>query len=593
MIHSGYQQQIDSYQSSSNKLARNIARIGWLRLVVLALSIASLSIGWNENKHLIWTSSSLVLFGIFLWLVRTHFRLKRTLQIHKTYLAVNQREFDFLTKGSSRFFYNGEKFAQDYHAYSLDLDILGEGSLFQHLNRTMLVKGQRSLADLLLCHSEEQDILRRQEAVQELSQLVEWRQAFQVFSELGKDSEEAVKLIEKWENETHKIPALSNLLSFLLPLIGALSMCLLIVTQDPKWFSLGIVVFIINLVVFGSVAKLILSELGKMDRLHDTFHSYSKLLSLIEQQEWTSELLREKKNRITNNEIPASVLLHKLGGIFRSLESVRNGFVMLNFNGTLVYHLHVYRKLLRWRKAHAPHINQWMSTIGEMESLVSLANFRYNNPSFSFPSINQEYRIEFEHLGHPLIPEIKRKNNTVNFSQTPFMILTGSNMSGKSTFLRTVGTALVLAKAGSVVAASKATIHPLHILVSMRLSDSLTDSESYFFAEVKRLQFIVQQLETQRAFVLLDEILRGTNSDDKRSGTIAVVEKMVQQKAIGIIATHDLEVCETTQKHPYYLSNHCFEVEIKDDELHFDYQLRNGICKNKSATFIMKKLHVI
>jgi DNA mismatch repair ATPase MutS len=161
------------------------------------------------------------------------------------------------------------------------------------------------------------------------------------------------------------------------------------------------------------------------------------------------------------------------------------------------------------------------------------------------------------------------------------MILTGSNMSGKSTFLRSLGINMVLAGIGSPVCASAASIHPLPVLVSMRLSDSLSDSESYFFAEIKRLKQIMNALENQPAFVLLDEILRGTNSDDKRNGTIEV------------IATHDIEVCLTTNEYPKILTNACFEVEIKEDDLHFDYKLRDGICKNKSATFLMKKMGVI
>ena len=166
-------------------------------------------------------------------------------------------------------------------------------------------------------------------------------------------------------------------------------------------------------------------------------------------------------------------------------------------------------------------------------------------------------------------------------------------MSGKSTFLRSLGINMVLGGIGSVVCASEASIHPMPVLVSMRLSDSLSDSESYFFAEIKRLKQIMDVLEEKPAFVLLDEILRGTNSDDKRSGTIEVVKKIIAQKAIGAIATHDIEVCLTTNVYPEILTNQCFEVEIRDNELYFDYKLRNGICQNKSATFLMQKMGVI
>ena len=229
----------------------------------------------------------------------------------------------------------------------------------------------------------------------------------------------------------------------------------------------------------------------------------------------------------------------------------------------------------------------------EFEKLNSLANFSYNNPDFVFPKINSEYKIGFSNLSHPLLNPETRVGNDTYFYPESFMVLTGSNMSGKSTFLRSLGINMVLGGIGSVVCASEATIHPLAVLVSMRLSDSLSDSESYFFAEIKRLKQIMDALEEQPAFVLLDEILRGTNSDDKRNGTIEVLKKVIAKKAIGAIATHDIEVCLTTNDYPGILSNNCFEVEIRDNDLHFDYKLREGICKNKSATFLMKKMEVI
>lgn len=201
--------------------------------------------------------------------------------------------------------------------------------------------------------------------------------------------------------------------------------------------------------------------------------------------------------------------------------------------------------------------------------------------------------MQFKDLGHPLIAAKKRVCNDIDFSEQRFVILTGSNMSGKSTFLRTVGINLVLAGIGAPICASKASFFPMPIYVSMRLTDSLEDSESYFYAEVKRLKLIMEEAHRQPSFVLLDEILRGTNSDDKQSGTIGVILKLIQEQTFGVIATHDLEVCAITAQHPQILMNKCFEVEIQDDDLRFDYKIRPGVCQNKNATFIMKKMQII
>ena len=174
---------------------------------------------------------------------------------------------------------------------------------------------------------------------------------------------------------------------------------------------------------------------------------------------------------------------------------------------------------MNWKENYASELKKWLDVAAELEMLGSLANFSYNNPTYANPEINNDYKVSFETMGHPLISSIKRVDNSVDFSENPFVVLTGSNMSGKSTFLRSVAVNLVLASSGSVVCAKKASIHILPLYVSMRLSDSLADSESYFYAEIKRLHDIMIHLENERAFVLLDEILRGTNSDDKRNGT--------------------------------------------------------------------------
>ena len=268
--------------------------------------------------------------------------------------------------------------------------------------------------------------------------------------------------------------------------------------------------------------------------------------------------------------------MNELAELFSRMDSIANLVSTMLFNGLFLFHIHTLRYLQQWRVKKAKNIPLWLDVIGEMETLSSLANLSYNNPEFAFPVLNNNYVVEFTDLAHPLLHKATRIGNTVVFDPK-FMILTGSNMSGKSTFLRSLGVNMVLAGIGSAVCATAANIHPLPVLVSMRLSDSLSDSESYFFAEIKRLKLIMDKLEEQVSFVLLDEILRGTNSDDKRSGTIGVVQKMMAKKAIGAIATHDIEVCETTYHYPEQLTNQCFEVQIVDNELFFDYTLREGI----------------
>ncbi len=329
------------------------------------------------------------------------------------------------------------------------------------------------------------------------------------------------------------------------------------------------------------------------DRVNNALKQYANILKEIDRLDFKSLKLKELKNLTIDSQSSAGQKLDKLSVYFSNLEAIQNLLGAVIFNGFFLYHLHNLYGLIKWKKNYSSHLKKWLDVIGEIEMLSSLANFAYNNPSYCFPEINNQCIIRFEDLGHPLLSSSKRVNNSVDFSEKPYVILTGSNMSGKSTFLRSLAVNIILAGTGSVVCALNASVHILPLFVSMRLSDSLADSESYFYAEIKRLHEIMQHLNNHRAFVLLDEILRGTNSDDKRNGTVGVLRKLVEFQAVGAIATHDLEVCNTKDDYPSYLSNKCFEAEIENGNLHFDYKLRDGISKNKSASFLMKKMQII
>ena len=317
------------------------------------------------------------------------------------------------------------------------------------------------------------------------------------------------------------------------------------------------------------------------------------MLQKIENEYFTSEKLRNFQQKLNHNSKQASKLIIYLGGLISKLESINNLLASIIFNGIFLYHLHIYFALNQWKKNYLKNIFTWIEIIGEIEALNSLANFSFNNPKFVFPKLNVSYRYHFTELGHPLIAEEKRIYNNVTIENQDIILLTGSNMSGKSTFLRTIGINMVLAGMGAPICALKSDFCPIQIFTSMRQFDSLNLGESYFFAEVKRLKQIIDTLSQEKCFILLDEILKGTNSDDKQQGTIGIIQKLIQLQAQGILATHDLAVCTIENQYPTHIHNYCFEVEIKDDELHFDYKLQKGICKNKSATFLMNKQGII
>jgi DNA mismatch repair ATPase MutS len=588
-----YQNKVEKQRISIAALELKSRRVSILRfisiLVLLILEFKATEFSAVAIPH---SLAALALLS-FIWFVRMHQKIQKQLSIEQAYLTITSNELAFVQENKQTQFETGIEFLDPKHAYANDLDILGQNSLYQHISRAHTVLGKQKIAHWLLFGSDEITIRARQEAVRELSNDRDWMDSLQVACLLGKDSPEIIQHLANWQKETHALSWSNNLLSVLLPLAGLSSMIMLAITQDSTYLSIGTTLFFVNLGHFSLVSKYLFRELGKMEKLASTFSGYAKVIASLENKSVQSSHLTALKNAVHKNEEKASVLLENLSVIFGNLESVQNGFAMATFNGTIQFHVHIYRQLLSWKKKNSSEIMGWLEVIAELEALNSLANFHANHPDSHFPKIQSDAIFSFEDLSHPLLNPETRVANSIDFTDRPFTILTGSNMSGKSTFLRTVGVAIVLSNAGSAILAKKAICKPIQLAASMRLSDSLSDSASYFYAEVRRLEYILEMLQKQPTFVLLDEILRGTNSDDKQTGTIGVIERYIQFPVFGIIATHDLEVCATANKYPDRLVNRCFEVELRKEDLHFDYTLRDGICKNKSATFIMKKHGII
>ena len=531
--------------------------------------------------------------AIFIALLRLHERLRMEKELTAALVEVNQEELSYL-ENKSLPFDDGAGFAEANHPYTHDIDIFGSKSLFQNLNRCGTYPGKAALAKKLKKQATVPEIKQNQAAIQELNGKLEFRQKVLAIAKINRDSKDLYQNLKSWCGiHEQAVPTTVRVLAFVFPLLFIGTLIAFLFTWHNQLGNIATIIFILNIVVLGSQRKLIMQQILRSGKVQKIILQYGLIIKAIEEESFETEKLKALQAKLQYPEGIVSKQLSKLAALMNSLEAIQNLLGTVIFNGFALYHVHVLHSLLQWKRDYSKELEQWLDVIAEFEALSSLSNFAYNNPDYSFPSLNENHKIEFEELGHPLLDAKIRINNDISFSDNPFVLLTGSNMSGKSTFLRALGVNMVLAGVGSVICAKSANIHPLPIYVSMRLSDSLSDSESYFYAEIKRLHEIIEFLKGQRAFILLDEILRGTNSDDKREGTIEVVKKMVEMQAVGAIATHDLEVCNTTNSYPDYLINKCFEVEILEDNLHFDYRLRNGVSQNKSATFLMEKLGVI
>ena len=573
-----YKEKLETATQLYKQYHQQYNAIAFARLIDLLFAIAIGYKAINESSWL-WGFLAAVMIVLFFLLIGKHKQIAVKRRIAKAKIAINEREIAFIEQG----IYpadNGKDFETAQHPYAYDLDILGEKSLYHYLNRTHTYLGRKRLAQRLLC-PDTTTIHTRQEAIKALTPQLAWRQTFMAHAEQIDDSPSFYDRLQQWAAApTPPMGKFMRVFTVISPIVFTLSAILGYIYDYEVLKSIAKLLLTINLsVFFFYISKINKEKLGFE-------HTYAMLYAF-------KECIAQVEAHFPEKNKQASTHIAQLSRLLDDLDSVSNILVSIPLNIFSFYHLHRYRALLQWKRTYGTHIAQWLETVAATEVLCSFANFAYNNPHFVYPTFNNQYRISFEDVGHPLIAENERITNNITLDEAHFIILTGSNMSGKSTFLRTLGVNMLLAQVGLPVCAREAAIHPLPLLVSMRLSDSLSDGKSYFFAEINRIEQIMTALKRERCMVLLDEILRGTNSEDKQYGTIKIIERLLSLKAIGIVATHDIEVCKTADRYPQQLQNKCFESYIHEGELSFDYKLREGICQNKNATFLMEKLGII
>jgi DNA mismatch repair ATPase MutS len=317
---------------------------------------------------------------------------------------------------------------------------------------------------------------------------------------------------------------------------------------------------------------------------------------MIEEQGFTSGRMKQNKEKLTTDGTSASKAIRHLANISNAFDTRLNmlgGFLMNIF---LLWDIRQSVRLEKWQKKYQKQLPVWFYVMGEVDAYISLSGYSFNNPEFTFPEISEAEGLLLEsiQMGHPLIHSRKRVCNDFSiYGWGNFTILTGANMAGKSTFLRTVGVNMLLACCGAPVCAHDLTITPIDIVTSIHTIDSLANNESYFYAELKRLKLIIDMLKKDKqVFIILDEILKGTNSRDKQSGSKALIQQLISLKAAGIIATHDLSLGELEERFPENVQNSCFEVDIEKDQLEYDYLLKKGIAKNMNATILMERMGI-
>ena len=349
-----------------------------------------------------------------------------------------------------------------------------------------------------------------------------------------------------------------------------------------------------GLIIVGTLLKKTQYFQNKVSDTLKVLKNHNSLIKQIEELDFGSELLKQKKEMLYFEEESASMVINKLSNILDAFDSRSNVFVGVVLNALLLWDIHCVMRFDRWRRKYADHIPKWLEVLSDFDAYSSLGSYAFNHPDFTFPEISDSSKWEFREMGHPLIPKNVRVDNDFTISKKgEINIVTGPNMAGKSTFLRAIGVNLILAHIGLPVCAREFIFKSVFLFSSMRTTDSLQNNESYFFSELKRLKSLLDIVVSQKnVFFLLDEILKGTNSIDKTLGSKNVISRLVKLEGTGLIATHDLTLGELENEFKGLVFNKCFDSTIINDQLVFDYTLHDGITQNMNASFLMKKMGI-
>jgi hypothetical protein len=566
-----------------------------LRLINFVGGIFLIWIGFTQNVIAGFLLMS-VLVILFLYLLKLYSEHSEKRIFLANLVMVNKNEAEAVN-GNLSAFEAGSSYADPNHDFSNDVDLFGSNSLFQYLNRTVTGYGRDILAGWVSNpFSLASELIQRQEAIRELAIKEKWRHRFMA-SGMKKPLEKYhIESLIGWLNEGPAIKStlLKRILVYFLPSASLLS--LLFVATGVIHYSIFTFIFLLNQLV-------VAAGLRKTNRIHRVLtgmHNYLtsiyQLLKTFDNETFKSFILEDVRQNISGNTVSAAVSVRRLTRLIQAFDTRLNVIVGFILNGLLLWDYHCIYRLERWKSEYRKHFPVWIEMLGQIDAFISLGNYACNNQEFVYPEITEKgYLFSVRSAGHPLINENKRVCNDFVFERSGNVcIISGANMSGKSTFLRTIAVNYILGMAGAPVCATEMIFTPLKLFTSMRTTDSLSHNESYFYAELRRLKMLKSEIERgEPVLFILDEILKGTNSADKSLGSKLFMKRIVELGGTGLIATHDITLGEMEQEYPGAVINKCFEIEIEGETMRFDYKLRNGITRKLNAAILMKQMGIL
>ena len=589
-----YQKQIDHYTARLKQIKKRRNLITLAKLLTFGYMIFLIYLLINHSTQpllLLGIGAILVFIFLTLWDSQIIYRQ----HLIEELLRINTLESDYLA-GNFSALDQGERFNDPAHPYAHDLDLFGEDSLFQHLNRTVTFSGTQKLVSWLLSLSKDPEVIHsRQQAAEELCAEPEWCQHFRAAGALHPTQALDAVILKSGPTESPFFSKHSTVRLILWIANTIVIVSWAVTSFTPLPFSISLVLSLLQLSALALYIKKINAYHQRLNLFLKTISNYLPLVRLIHDQSFRSPYLQKIRHSLFTPESNSLQALTQLHRIQNSLDQRGNIVIAFILNGLYLKDFHTLLRLDHWRKKYGPDIETWTDVLSEADALISMANYRFNHPAYCLPVICQDRLLDTEEIGHPLLKSERNVTNDFSIrSLHQIAIVTGANMAGKSTFLRTIGVNLILAQSGNVVCSRYFAFQPMTLFTSMRTTDSLSKDTSYFHAELLRLQQLVNIAQQEdKVFIILDEMLKGTNSVDKLSGSLAFLKRILSYPISGLVATHDLALGELADDFPEHFFNVCFEIVHSGSQITYDYKLHPGISSNMNASILLKQMGLI
>ncbi|MDY4949892.1 MAG: DNA mismatch repair protein [Clostridium cadaveris] len=581
-----YDNRIRGYEKLQDKLLKVARTYSNIRLIIAFAAIVLCVVFYKMRREDLFIINLVVMLTAFIFIAVKHSKVIAFIKEVKILKNINLNGIKRIEGKFAEILDTGEEFKDEEHNYCNDLDIFGASSLFQWMNNAVTFKGRERLSRILKGNMsfDKNIIYNRQEAIKELSPLVGFRQRLQ-----GKAIINAEHILNpqdfiEWGKEKGK--DISNMFIMVLYIDSAVTIGFFIAAMlNLVSFGFFMAMVLLNVVIIQGNKKNLGSSLDMVGKHYKAMVSYRDMLRLIERRNYKSRLLKGLKDKIKNQSFDSYKEFVELTKLTETIEDRQNAIYLL-LNILFFLDFHYYNKLNSWKKRYGDNIEAVLDVIAEFEELSSFADIYYNNDDYAFPIIKDDFIVKGEDIRHPLIGE-KAVGNPISLTHKgEGWIITGSNMAGKSTYLRTIAINLVLAYSGSAVRAKNFECSPMEIYTCMRIGDNLEKSISSFYAEILRVKAIIESVKSgERVFYLLDEIFKGTNSRDRHKGAEILINELSTLNTLGLVSTHDLELGEIENEK---ISNYHFEEYYEDGKIRFDYTLRKGISTTQNALYLMR-----